>query len=334
MDQGHNSLFDHTGTSDPGAIFCCNPNSNEGYCKNGNQYDLYRDGEVIEYGMTTVCSEPSFGANDKFYNILTGNRNHQMFAYCPSISHTKCGVVSDDGSDHEMVLEARLDKQVVESTEMRYKKRTFDDPTREYDSCHYEVTFDTSVLENYNPKKIHIHISRKKEMNVFIYGGASKREATESIIDGNQQVTVGETYSIDPSKGFVVVAYPNENVATEFAFNYWLEAEIKPVEPEVTDDEETETSDGKPVTGYEVVEVETIDPIVTPDSETPSDEESSSTKTTGKEPSSGGKAISTSRITDPQPVADENADTLFYILCGGAVVILIVIVALCFKCRK
>jgi len=33
----------------------------------------------------------------------------------------------------------------------------------------------------------------------------------------------------------LLVAYPNENVDTEFGFNYWLEAELKPAEP-VTDE--------------------------------------------------------------------------------------------------
>lgn len=148
---------------------------------------------------------------------------------------------------------------------MTYKKATFEDQTRSYDACYYEVTLDETVLANYNPKQIHVHFSVKKEMNVYIYGGNSRYEATESIVPGNDQITVGETYSIGVDKGFLIVAYPNENVETEFGFNYWLEAEIKPVE---TDEEaESVPSDGSVVTGYEVVEVETIDPVVTTDEE-------------------------------------------------------------------
>ena len=65
-------------------------------------------------------------------------------------------------------------------------------------------------------------------MNVYIYGGKSRFEATESVIYENEQATVGETYSINVDKGFLVVAYPNMYKDTEFGFNYWLEAELKP----------------------------------------------------------------------------------------------------------
>jgi hypothetical protein len=66
-----------------------------------------------------------------------------------------------------------------------------------------------SVLDKYIPKKLHLQISNKLEMNVYIYGGTSRLEATESVIAENAQAEVGTTYSINPSKGFLVVAYPN-----------------------------------------------------------------------------------------------------------------------------
>lgn len=73
-----------------------------------------------------------------------------------------------------------------------------------------------------------------QNMNVFIYGGRSRYEATESVVLGNQQATVGQTYSIEPSKGFLIVAYPNEQVTSEpttaFGFNYWIDATLKPTD--------------------------------------------------------------------------------------------------------
>lgn len=52
--------------------------------------------------------------------------------------------------------------------------------------------------------------------------------ATESLISGNEQASVGQTYSVDVYSGFLVVAYPEEGVSnTEFGFNYWLEAVSK-----------------------------------------------------------------------------------------------------------
>lgn len=92
---------------------------------------------------------------------------------------------------NDMNLKATLSKQTVESTEMRYKKPNAQDPSREYDACYYEVTLDESVLDQYNPKKLHLHISTMSEMNVYVYGGSSRMTATESLIPGNQQATVG-----------------------------------------------------------------------------------------------------------------------------------------------
>lgn len=38
-DFGHNSLHHHTKSSNPGNAFCCKPDANDGYCKNGHTYD-------------------------------------------------------------------------------------------------------------------------------------------------------------------------------------------------------------------------------------------------------------------------------------------------------
>ena len=40
----------------------------------------------------------------------------------------------------------------------------------------------------------------------------------------NVAVTEGLVYNISAYRGFLVVAYPNKNVETEFAFDYWVEA--------------------------------------------------------------------------------------------------------------
>lgn len=84
-----------------------------------------------------------------------------------------------------MSLKAGLEKVHVQSNDMKYHEATPTDPRREYDACYYEVTLDQSVLEGYNPKKIHLQFSAKSEMNVYIYGGKSRYEATESVVVGN-----------------------------------------------------------------------------------------------------------------------------------------------------
>lgn len=72
MDEGHNSLYHHTKSSDPGNAFCCKPDSTDGYCQAGATHGH----GGTEHGIATVCSEPSTGATSKFKDILTGNRNH------------------------------------------------------------------------------------------------------------------------------------------------------------------------------------------------------------------------------------------------------------------
>jgi len=178
---------------------------------------------------------------------------------------------------------------------MRYKRQNQANPQGEYDACYYEISLDESVLDEYNAKKIHVKISEKSEMNVYLYGGKSRFEATESIIDGNNQANVGQTYSIGVDKGILIVAYPNENVDTEFGFEYWLEAELKPTEGQVIIEE-----DKVQVTNFFAQKNEE------------QEEES---------------AESDNYI--------ENLDNnLFYGLCAGAGVLLLAIIALCYQCRN
>jgi hypothetical protein len=59
-DEDHNSLFHHTKSSNKFETFCCKPDNNEGYCQSGNRHDNMG----VENGITTVCSQPSAGAND------------------------------------------------------------------------------------------------------------------------------------------------------------------------------------------------------------------------------------------------------------------------------
>lgn len=117
LDAGHNSLYHHTKTSDPGGAFCCKPDSTDGYCQHGAIHDHEGESEI-----TTVCSPPSLGATSKYTNVLTNNRNHQMFAFCPTINHEKCGIPSDTAGSTDMGLKAGLSKIHVQSSDMLYKK--------------------------------------------------------------------------------------------------------------------------------------------------------------------------------------------------------------------
>lgn len=75
-------------------------------------------------------------------------------------------------------------------------------------------------------------------------------EATESVIPGNGQAAVGQTYTVGVDKGLLIVAYPNENQQdTEFGFNYWLEASLKPAPGEKPDSGSITDGNGKVNTG-------------------------------------------------------------------------------------
>ena len=57
-------------------------------------------------------------------------------------------------------------------------------------------------------------------MNVFLYGGPNRFEATQSVVQDNLRVQVGKSYYIDYSVGFLLVAYPNKDKQTEFEFTH------------------------------------------------------------------------------------------------------------------
>jgi hypothetical protein len=60
-------------------------------------------------------------------------------------------------------------------------------------------------------------------MNVYVYGGNSRSNATQYIINDNEQAQIGKNYTIDVAQGMMVVAFPNENAVTEFEFKYWVD---------------------------------------------------------------------------------------------------------------
>lgn len=130
-----------------------------------------------------------------------------------------------------MKLKAGLKRDLVYSKDMRYRKGN--ETYREADACYYEISLSDELtseqLKNLTEEKnggdviIKINVTKMDEMNVYIYGGRSKASAFESVTVNNSQVELGNVYNISAYRGFVVVAYPNENKDTEFAFNYWAD---------------------------------------------------------------------------------------------------------------
>lgn len=70
---------------------------------------------------------------------------------------------------------------------------------------------------------LNVRFQRMTEINVYLYGGLSRSDALESVIENNVQAVKNELYSIKYDKGMLVIAYPNLNKnETEFAMSYWV----------------------------------------------------------------------------------------------------------------
>lgn len=103
IDKGTSNLYPHTRSSNAANAFCCKPDYNEGYCKSGTTH-YYDPNDEEDQGFTTVCSMPSQGGGSLFNDVLTGNRNHQMYAFCPLINQKKCGIKSIFEESTDMTL--------------------------------------------------------------------------------------------------------------------------------------------------------------------------------------------------------------------------------------
>jgi len=62
-----------------------------------------------------------------------------------------------------------------------------------------------------------------ENMNVYIYGGLTRENSTRSVIYFNDMAEEGGMYFTEITNGgIMMVAFPNQNVATEFSFDYWI----------------------------------------------------------------------------------------------------------------
>jgi len=90
-----------------------------------------------------------------------------------------------------MQLKAGIERKVVYSNTMKYKKPAPSDTSSDYDACYYEISLDESILKEYNPKSLKLEFSSKKNMNVFVYSGSARTDSKESVIQGNLQAQIG-----------------------------------------------------------------------------------------------------------------------------------------------
>lgn len=147
-----------------------------------------------------------------------------MFAYSTTTSQKECGISENDQSHDMRLLANEGDIQSISTNELQYKHGRPD--VRQYDSCFYEIgAGETNQDDNENIKvsyEIQLSVLRAKEMNVYIYGGSSRFNATIPLVKDNEPIETGKTYTIDANDGMLIVAYPNHEVDTEFEFVYHL----------------------------------------------------------------------------------------------------------------
>lgn len=60
---------------------------------------------------------------------------------------------------------------------------------------------------------LYFKVTEMENINVYIYGGKSRNEATVSLVPGNEMPSINEVYMIDASadEGILVVAFPNKD---------------------------------------------------------------------------------------------------------------------------
>ena len=95
---------------------------------------------------------------------------------------------------------------------------------RKYDTCYYDILpgDDLTGIKSKLGLRIFLKIKNNKNLNVYLYGGRDRYNAVESIISGNKKAELNTNYTVDVDDGFLIVAYPDENVPTEFEFEYWV----------------------------------------------------------------------------------------------------------------
>lgn len=138
-----------------------------------------------------------------------------------------------------MQVKAGPDSLTISTTQMQYFKHLRATDAR-YGACFYEITAAelteeqrAALLgESNNRVAVTVSVAKAEALNVYLYGGKDRFSATNSVIEGNAQVTPGEVYTVDSDSGFLLVAYPSDNSASDFEFTIGLQGYFKeePVE--------------------------------------------------------------------------------------------------------
>jgi hypothetical protein len=107
---------------------------------------------------------------------------------------------------------------------MRYNHGAPDE--RSYDSCYYKLV--GSKDADPKMKYMNIEIVKAKDVNAFVYGGENKNNLIEPIYNDNEALEDGDKSVHDASMTAYPIAYPNQDVDTDFEFTVWLGGDPPP----------------------------------------------------------------------------------------------------------
>ena len=91
----------------------------------------------------------------------------------------------------------------------------------EAEGHHYEYYKDEDDEEEDLEPLLLIKITKSTNMNLYLYEALNRYQPARSIVNNNIP-ELGRIYYVKPDSGFLLIAYPNKDVDTDFEFKYWI----------------------------------------------------------------------------------------------------------------
>lgn len=103
---------------------------------------------------------------------------------------------------------------------------------RKFDYCYYQIlsqenatesTSYANITDRKDGLRIHLKVTKAKNVTVHFYGGHDRENATTWVINpNNDSPKLKLEYSWKAEKGILIVATPDKGKETEFEFEYWI----------------------------------------------------------------------------------------------------------------
>lgn len=118
----------------------------------------------------------------KYKDVLsTGYRNYQMYAFCP-MTHLNDDICGTGRTDSDMKLSAKTSVGQVQTTRIKHNdQKQIEWSERANHVCHYEISAESSFTPTAE-SKLRISFSKMTNLDVRVYEGKSRTEATKPLI--------------------------------------------------------------------------------------------------------------------------------------------------------